>query len=105
MSTPQVDVAYEALSADADLWDGVADNLEDAHTQVQGIEVYRGAFSFAGMDAADLYLAARETVLQLLADGATQTSGAATALRDIRNSFATNEAQTQAELAGIWEKS
>jgi hypothetical protein len=104
MSTPQVDVAYEALSHDADLWDGVAGELTSAHGKVQSIEIYRGAFSFAGTAAADAYLAARETVLELLSEGATQAGGAATALRDIRNSFAANEAQTQADLAGVWEK-
>jgi hypothetical protein len=71
---------------------------------VQNIEVYRGAFSFAGMGAADIYSGARDTVLALLTEGATQTSGAATALRDIRNQFAANEAQTQADLAGIWDQ-
>ena len=104
MSTPQVDVAYEALANDADRWDGVADQLTTAHGKVQGIDIYRGAFSFAGTSAADAYLAARETVLELLSEGATQAQGAATALRDIRTSFINNESQTQADLAGIWEK-
>lgn len=103
-SNAQVDVAYEALSKDADRWDAVSDNLESARTQVSGIEVYRGAFSFAGTGAADRYLTIHSLVMELLAEGARQSSGAAAALRDIRNAFAANEAQTQADLAGIWEK-
>ncbi|MCD2168256.1 hypothetical protein LPW41_00940 [Microbacterium sp. JC 701] len=100
----QINVAYEALGSDATRWDSIATSINGAHTKVAGIDIYRGAFSFAGLDAGDVYLEAHAKVLTLLADAETQATGTANALRAIKNDFETNETQTQSDLAGIWEE-
>ena len=100
---PQLKVAYEALTKDASLWDSVADTLEEAQNDVRGIEVYRGAFSFGGIDAADTYLELHARVLDLLGAGATATRDGANALRTVRNEFERLEDYTQAELYSVWQ--
>jgi hypothetical protein len=101
----RITVAYDALTSDAARWDGVADGLDQAAAGVANLDLGRGEFSFAGTDVADEYARIRTQVLQLLADGATQTRGAATALREIREDFESTEAAIQASLAEMWEVS
>ncbi|MEL4319824.1 hypothetical protein WJX64_12485 [Leifsonia sp. YIM 134122] len=96
-------VAYDALTKDAGRWDGVADGLDRISTSVATLDLGRGEFSFAGIDVADEYARIRTAVLRLLADGATQTRGAATALREIREDFEGTDAAIQASLAEMWE--
>ncbi len=97
-------MSYDALSEDAERWDDVADRLATMRGgAVDGIDLIRGAFSFAATDAADLYATVHAQVLGLLADGGeTQTRGAATALREIREEFETLEQNHVNDLEGLW---
>lgn len=95
--------ATEALSADAKLWDDVSDKLTDLKSTVTGLDVYTGAFSFAGTEAAAAYAALQTAVSALLDDGSTITAGAATTLRQIRSDYENTELSIQQSLDGLWE--
>ena len=100
---PELKVAYEALSNDAALWDSVGDTLDDALVQARGIEVYRGAFSFAAQDVADDYAEMHDLVVSLLAGGATATRKGAKALRAVRDDFEKLDDYQQAEIYSVWQ--
>ena len=51
---PELKVAFEALTHDASTWDGVGETLSRARADIDAIDVYRGAFSFAGLDHIDV---------------------------------------------------
>ncbi|KQO96883.1 hypothetical protein [Leifsonia sp. Leaf264] len=99
----RISVAYDALTNDARRWDGVAARLDQAKASVANLDLGRGEFSFAAMDVADEYARLRALVVRLLEDGATQTRGAASALREIREDFEGTDAAIQASLAELWE--
>jgi hypothetical protein len=95
--------AVEALTNDAKLWDGIADDLATVKSSVTNLDLAPGAFSFAGGEVATAYAALRERVLELLQDGTDQTRGAANALRKIRSDYENTEVSIQQSLAGLWE--
>ncbi|MFN3949951.1 hypothetical protein [Microbacterium sp.] len=98
-----ISLAYEALSKDASLWDAAGDTLESGHSELSGIDVYRGAFSFAAMDVADSYEQIRTQVMTLLEQGATATRAGADALRAVRADFERYEDETQSGLYEVWQ--
>ena len=100
---PELKVAYEALSKDASIWDEAGDTLDTAYTEVNSIEVYRGAFSFAAIDIADTYAELHAQVLALLQAGGAATHAGADALRTVRDDFERLEDYTQAELYSVWQ--
>ncbi|MDA4894879.1 MULTISPECIES: hypothetical protein [Microbacterium] len=95
-------VEFNALTEDASKWDGAAQQLGAIETALNGIDVYRGAFSFAAMDVFDEYVQVRDHVLRLLREGAGETAGAATALRRIRTDLEANENAAINEFGGMW---
>ena len=98
-----IKVSYEALSKDASLWDAAGDTLENGVVELTAIVAHRGAFSFAAMDVADLYLELHARVLSLLEAGAAATRAGADALRAVRDDFERNEDITQSELYALWQ--
>lgn len=98
-----IELAYEALTKDAQRWDSVGDSLDQASSVVSGLDLHRGAFSFAGIEVADYYAALRLRVLELLAEGSAQTHGAATALRATRADFESNEQSIQTAVDALWQ--
>ncbi|MBN9177401.1 MAG: hypothetical protein J0I43_08570 [Microbacterium sp.] len=100
---PELRVAFEALTKDASVWDGVGDALSAAQSEVAAIEVNRGAFSFAAIDLADSYAQLHTTVAGLLRDGAEATHAGADALRTVRDDFSRYEDIAQSELYALWQ--
>lgn len=98
-----ISLAYEALSKDASLWDAAGDSIEAGRTELSGIDVYRGAFSFAALDVADSYKEIRAQVMTLLEQGAAATRAGADALRAVRADFERYEDETQSGLYDIWQ--
>ncbi|MCT2223364.1 hypothetical protein [Microbacterium paraoxydans] len=100
---PEIALSFEALTKDATLWDAASATLQSSAGEIAGIEVNRGAFSFAAIDLADLYAELHSRVQQLLTDGANRTSEGADALRAVRDQFERYEDITQSELYRIWQ--
>ncbi|WP_025158785.1 hypothetical protein [Leifsonia aquatica] len=100
---PEIALSFEALSKDATIWDAAADSLESSRSELSGIEVYRGAFSFAAMDTADVYAQLHQQVMTLLQQGATATRDGANALRAVREDFERFEDITKADLYAVWQ--
>ena len=100
---PELKVAFEALTHDASTWDGVSETLSRARADIDAIDVYRGAFSFAGLDLADSYAELHATVVALLGDGAEATHAGADALRAVRDDFLRYEDIAQSELYALWQ--
>ncbi|WP_029144845.1 hypothetical protein [Microbacterium luticocti] len=95
--------SFEALSKDAAIWDAAGDTLAQAQTDLRNTQVYRGAFSFAAMDVADLYAQLHQQVIDLLGHGATETRAGATALRAVRTDFEKYEDITRCDLYDMWQ--
>ncbi|GAB3409682.1 hypothetical protein GCM10027515_28790 [Schumannella luteola] len=100
---PELKVQFDALSNDATVWNAAGETLTAAHRSLQGIEVNRGAFSFAAMDVADTYLEVHTTVMRLLDQGTEAVGGIATQLRAVRADFENNEDVTRAALYALWQ--
>ncbi|QAY59137.1 hypothetical protein ET475_03440 [Microbacterium protaetiae] len=95
--------SFDALSKDAEIWDAAGDTLSQAQSDLNGIGVYRGAFSFAALDIADQYAQLHQTVSDLLGDGATNTRAGAAALRAVRADFEKYEDITRCDLYDMWQ--
>ncbi|MFF1540378.1 hypothetical protein ACFVWL_09880 [Microbacterium sp. NPDC058269] len=100
---PEIALSFEALTKDASIWDEASATLQSSANDLSGIEVNRGAFSFAAIDLADTYAEMHTRVQQLLSDGASRTSEGADALRAVRDDFERYEDITQSELYRIWQ--
>lgn len=93
---------FDALNKDAATWDQVASDLTTVKNAVESIDIYRGAFSFAAMDVYDSYAQVRQQVIDVLAAGATEATGASTALSQIRATLEANEQAAVEEFGGMW---
>lgn len=100
---PEIALSFEALTKDASIWDEASATLQSSANDLSGIEVNRGAFSFAAIDLADAYEELHARVQQLLGDGARETSAGAAALRAVRDEFERYEEITHSELYQIWQ--
>jgi len=98
-----ISVAVDALTSEAKIWDGIGDSLDDMKADVNGLDLHRGAFSFAGTGVADAYASLYSQVLELLQQGSNETHGGADALRAVRRDFESNEAAIKDALAGLWD--
>ncbi len=95
-------VEFDALTDDAKKWDAAADRLTAIMTAMDGIDVSRGAFSFAAMDVFDEYVVVRDHMRALLQDGRTEMTSAADALRSIRRDLEADENAAIDEFGGMW---
>lgn len=95
--------AYDALAKDATIWDEAAASLQKASQAAGAIEIYRGAFSFAGLDVADEYAALHAKVMDLLRDGSTEAGRIAQTLRTVRDDFQRVEDLATSEFHSMWK--
>jgi len=94
--------ALEALTADANRWDGVAQELTGAANAADRLALSEKTFSFAGSSVAASYEAVRAYVEQLLRSGASETTGAAAELRRVRTAYESADEAARAALRGLW---
>lgn len=95
--------AYDALADDAKIWDEAAAVLQKASQAAAAIEIYRGAFSFAGLDVADEYALLTAKVMELLGDGSTEADRIAQTLRTVRDDFQRVEDVATSEFRSMWK--
>jgi hypothetical protein len=98
-----ITVDLEALASDARVWDTVGDDLAGARSALGALTVADSAFSFAGSSASSAHEQARELFDELCRRAATQTSGAATTLRDVRDDYVACQGEVSASLARLWD--
>lgn len=97
-----INVALESLTADAAMWETVSGNLNVAAASAGELFLPAAAFSFAGTAAASTYEEVRARVEQMLRQGANETAGAATVLRQVRADYESTDERTRAGLDGLW---
>lgn len=98
-----ISVAYESLTKDAQIWDGVGDELGDMGRILSHLHLSRGAFSFAAMDVADRYAEVTLQVAALLSSGEKAASDTASALREVRNAWEGHEQAVSSSISEMWE--
>lgn len=98
-----ISVAYEALTKDAQVWDGVGDELGDMGRILSHVHLSRGAFSFGAMETADRYAEVAQQVAILLTSGETAATDIATALREVRNAWEDHEQTVSSSISEMWE--
>ena len=97
-----ITTALDALTADANRWEGVADELGGAGDAAAALWLPRSAFSFAGGDAAATYEAVRAHVESLLRGAQSEVVGAAAALRQVRATYEGTDDAARAALQATW---
>ena len=95
-SSPQhrLNVQYQALEADAKVWDNVGTELGNAQKGVDGIKLGNFDFSFLGDDVKSEYEGLRSLITQLNQQGQAEANNAASALRSSRRIFQGTEDQS-----------
>src|SRR5204863_7418225 len=100
-STMSLKVALDALSKDAKRWDDSADMLKTAATTCAGLKLDHQDFSFMGGSAQKAYEDVRSFMHTYLSDGQRETSGAASALRNVKAAYEGSDQLTKAEIDKI----
>ncbi|MDQ4215272.1 hypothetical protein [Microbacterium capsulatum] len=100
---PELKLCFDALGKDASIWDEAGNTLETASRTIDGVDVYRGAFSFGALEVADQYAQLHTQVVQLLTDGAREVRAGATALRAVRDDFQRFEDISKSEYYKMWQ--
>jgi len=100
-----VTVGLDALSNDAELWDGASDALSAAAGAAGGLTLSLSSLSWAAGEEGlmEVYEAARSRVERLCREGATETGVIAATLREVRAAYEASDAAAQAAFDGMWE--
>jgi hypothetical protein len=100
-----IEVALGAMDADAVLWDGVSSVLETASNAASGLVLTERNLSRTATSTGFLakYEEARARIERLLAEGATETTGIATTLRQVRDVYIVSDEDAQAAYDNVWE--
>ncbi len=98
-------VALEALSSDAALWEGTSSALISASTQADGQRLTVDQLSWAAeVTGLTLTYDSLQTKVQtLLAEGGAETANIATTLRAVRKNYEENEQKAQDRYKGTWD--
>jgi len=85
------EAALDDFKGEAKIWDGISDDLAKAAGAVSGLTLDSTAFKSGGDGAARSYESVRSAVEKLLRGGATETAGAAQALRQAKDLYQKEE--------------
>lgn len=105
MTTPtphDIEVALDALEADAVGWSAAAADLRGAAQAAVGVPVAVSAFSFAGQSVAASYDELRSKMETLLSEGADSLDAIATGLRASAAAYAADEAANAHAIQNIY---
>lgn len=95
--------SMHALSADAKRWDDTSDKLATAAKAAGGMTISPAAFTFVGGDAHTAYESLRSYAEGYLREGSNETSGAAAALRKVRNTYEGSDERAKDRLHKKWQ--
>lgn len=100
-----IEVALEALSADAKLWDNASSVLDGAAGYAAVLTLTGADLSnvAAGVGLDTAYEAARARVERLLREGTDELATIATTLRQVRAVYESQDASQRAAYSGLWE--
>jgi len=98
----EIKVTIDALTGDAAKLDNVAEVIGKARTAASGLWIWPLTFSFAAQAAGEKYEELRQYTVTLLAEGESEISGAADALRAVAVLYSDNEDKARADLGKIW---
>lgn len=98
-----LEVALDALTDDAAIWEDASGTLEDAASAAGGLGLTHGQFSFAGGTVAATYEELRSRVQTLLEDGAGKLDDGAAQLRQVRTTYEGSDEASKDSLDGVWD--
>jgi len=97
------EASIDALTADSRRWDDSADMLATAAKTVGGMRLGPDVFGFAGGNAYEAYESIRSYTEEYLQKGSHETSGAAAALRQVRDTYEGSDEEAKQKFASKWK--
>lgn len=95
--------SMDALSADANRWDTTATMLATAAKAAGGMTLSPSSFTFVGGNAYQAYESLRSHTEEYLQKGSNETSGAAAALRKVRDTYEGSDEGAKQKIVSKWQ--
>ena len=100
-----IDVALEALTADAALWEDASSTLNTAAWSASALTLTTSSLSNVAADVGlvTVYEQARARIERLLREGSEELQTIADTLRAVRTAYESQDASQRATYGGLWE--